>query len=711
MINTTYHTTRTKVKPYSLNTISLSGNDKNKKRQEIKEYFINTFDIYESLFDMFVDDEVFYIQSERTRHPMIFYYGHTATFFVNKLINMSIIHQRINPDFESIFAVGVDEMTWDDTNKANYIWPSVNDVREYRQKVREFVCKLIDNINFSLPITPNSDMWIVLMGIEHERIHIETSSVLHRQLPIKYIKDMPEFNICETSHKIITNSLVDIKKQNIKLGIDDAHHLYSWDNEYGDFQEVVDDFKVAKYLVCNKEFLEFMQNDGYATKKYWCEDGLNYLKKTNATHPAFWIKHKDTYKYRALGAVIDMPWNFPVDVNALEAKAFCVYKSHKDKLNYSLPSEAQHKAICQSVSLKNIPHFDSTKANQNLTSYSSCDIDRHSFDGIYDVVGNVWQWSSTAIFGFDGFKPHKAYDDFSTPTFDGKHYIMNGSSWASSGNLISTTSRYAFREHFYQHSGFRYIVQDKKTMTRQDNIYESDSLVHQYCEFQYGQTYFGVENFAISCTKIAKQYATNTSKALDLGCATGRASFELAKIFDQVVGVDFSARFIKVGSNLKNDGIISYYNTTEGELKTKKEITLEQLGYEKLKDKVQFWQGDACNLKSRFTNYDLILAINLIDRLYAPKDFLENIDQRLNKNGVLIITSPYTWQISSTKKELWLGGYKDKHDKDIHTIDSMKNILTNKFELVHTQDLPFVIKETNRKYQHTISQVTIWRKI
>ncbi len=51
-----------------------------------------------------------------------------------------------------------------------------------------------------------------------------------------------------------------------------------------------------------------------------------------------------------------------------------------------------------------------------------------------------------------------------------------------------------------------------------------------------------------------------------------------------------------------------------------------------------------------------------------------------------------------------------KNDKAIYTIDSMKNILEKKFELLNTQDLAFVIKETNRKYQHTISQVTVWRK-
>jgi len=129
-----------------------------------------------------------------------------------------------------------------------------------------------------------------------------------------------------------------------------------------------------------------------------------------------------------------------------------------------------------------------------------------------------------------------------------------------------------------------------------------------------------------------------------------------------------------------------------------------------LKGKVSFWQGDACNLKPNFNSYDLVIATNLIDRLYNPRLFLDTIDERLNNNGVLIFTSPYTWQESSTAKEFWLGGYIDADGNEVKTIDSLKVVLGEKFELLHVQDLDFVIKETARKYQHTVSQVSVWTK-
>ncbi|MEK6659830.1 MAG: putative 4-mercaptohistidine N1-methyltransferase, partial [Campylobacterota bacterium] len=411
-----------------------------------------------------------------------------------------------------------------------------------------------------------------------------------------------------------------------------------------------------------------------------------------------------------LAKVIDMPLDWPSDVNALEAEAFCRYKSKKDGVLYSLPSEAEYRIMYEYAGLKDIPEFHQSRANLNFYHYfSSCPVNEFGFNGIYDVVGNVWQWSRTPIFGFKGFAVHPAYDDFSTPTFDDKHALILGSSWASSGNLIMKHSRYAFRKHFFQNAGFRYVI-SALNVKKESDAYESDEQVLQYCEFQYGDEYFGVKNFAQECVKIASKFAKNQKKALDLGCATGRATFELAQSFDEVEGIDSSARFIGVGVKLKSEGYVAFSSKTEGDLVQKKKVTIEELGYENLKERVSFWQGDACNLKPNFNSYDLVLAANLIDRLYNPRLFLENIGERLESDGVLVLTSPYTWQESSTKKEFWLGGYKDESGKEIKTIDTLKEIFGNEFELIHLQDLEFVIKETARKFQHSVAEVSVWRK-
>ncbi|MEA2028441.1 MAG: DinB family protein [Campylobacterota bacterium] len=270
------------MKPTSLLPVTL-----NASKEEIRSYFHNSYNLFESLFTIFSDDSVFYRKSEPTRHPMIFYFGHTATFYINKLMLGGVVKERINPEYESLFAIGVDEMSWDDMNANRFSHIDVEDVRAYRNKVRELIDNLITTLPLTSPITQDSPWWIILMGIEHERIHIETSSVLHRQMPIECIKpNLTQFPIAK-DQEAPKNYLVEIKGKEVELGKDNKHHLYGWDNEYGTRSEKIEDFQVGAYLVSNAEFMEFMLDGGYAKKEYWSEEGQRFLEIQKAKHPTF----------------------------------------------------------------------------------------------------------------------------------------------------------------------------------------------------------------------------------------------------------------------------------------------------------------------------------------------------------------------------------------------------------------------------------------
>ena len=78
------------------------------------------------------------MRPESLRHPLIFYFGHTATFFANKLMVSKIIDGRINPKIESMLAIGVDEMSWDDFNEAHYDWPTMDEVRTIGIKSKQW---------------------------------------------------------------------------------------------------------------------------------------------------------------------------------------------------------------------------------------------------------------------------------------------------------------------------------------------------------------------------------------------------------------------------------------------------------------------------------------------------------------------------------------------------------------------------------------------
>ena len=100
---------------------------------------------------------------------------------------------------EQIMETGVDEMSWDDLSKNEMEWPKLREVTEYRRAVYNLVKDVILNGDYPMPITMDSPGWALVMGFEHERIHLETSSVLMRELPAYLVTRPKHFPLLHPS--------------------------------------------------------------------------------------------------------------------------------------------------------------------------------------------------------------------------------------------------------------------------------------------------------------------------------------------------------------------------------------------------------------------------------------------------------------------------------------------------------------------------------
>lgn len=694
-------------------TVNLQGTHTEEKRREILEYFHKTFSLYESLFECLRGDAAFFIRPNPLRHPLIFYYGHTAVFFINKLNVAGHLQERIDPRIESLLAIGVDEMSWDDLDERGYDWPSPTEVKAYRDKARNIIDQLIRGCDVKQIIAWDDPLWIVMMGIEHERIHLETSAVLIQELPLQHVQPHTVWGkICRESGDAPENALLPVPGKKISIGKSRDNPYYGWDNEFGELVADVKDFNASQFLVSNMEFLSFVKAGGYSDRQYWTEEGWNWVVFRKAVHPVYWIKENNFYRLRTMLEVIDMPWNWPVSVNYLEAKAFCNWKSRQTGKKIRLPTEAEWYVLRERVDVDQ-PTWDRAPGNLNLEGFMSpCPVNKHSFPGdFFDIIGNAWQWTETPIDGFEGFEVHPAYDDFSTPTFDGKHNVFKGGCWISTGNYAIKDSRYAFRRHFFQNAGIRYVEGEELDLP-EPNLYETDRILSQYIEFHYGDIYFGVPNYPQACAEVCLEWVEKDriNRALDIGCAAGRSSFELARIFKHVDAVDFSARLIQMPSNLQKSGRQRYVIQDEGDLVSFKEVIADSLELGDALHSVSFMQGDACNLADKYTDYDLVFAGNLIDRLYDPARFLGMVHRRINIGGLLVLSSPYTWLEDFTERSKWTGGFKAPTGESFTTLDGLKQLLSPHFTLLETRDIPFVIRETKRKFQHSISEMSVWRR-
>ncbi len=735
-------------------------------RAALLAYFENTWRLTETLFSALLSEEAYYVRPyHKTRHPFIFYYAHPVTFYVNKLLIAGLIKQPLNPHFEILFETGVDEMSWDDLHEGEQdIWPAVAEVKAYRDQVYALVREVIlTHPEFDKPIAMDSPGWALVMCFEHERIHLETSSVLMRELPLKYVQQPQQWPALpltqsQSSDRFARpqpgidfpaeNPMIEVQGTSITVGKPASWPTFGWDNEYGRDCRQVATFRASRQLISNGEFYEFVSSGAYLEQKYWTVQGWEWRRFRNTRWPTFWVQDGPVglhqYKLRTTFSVQPMQWDWPVIANFYEAKAYCAWRSARDgvKTPYRLLQEKEHLAMrdpSQKVlvdwragddsALTVDPLMNHTdqhiiRSNHNLQLGSEGPVTRFALNsqGFSDVFGNVWQWCEDTFHPLPGFAIHPYYVDFSTPCFDGQHQMILGGSFISTGDEASVFARFHFRPHFFQNAGFRLVQGDENPVSEGKRRYESDALLNQYMLFHYGSADEQRDDsisgqvghpqtlpFMDTMAALVKQFAASFDSVLDLGCATGRASFELARHFNKVTGVDYSEAFIRAAALMQSQGSMAYERLETGRHSTS---LIARVASDISRSRVTFMVGDAADLDAAGlaapAQFDAVLLSNLMCRLPDPAACLRQFTGTasvLKSNGVLVLASPNSWMEQYTPRDHFLDGA----DSDA-TLAQLAGLLPG-FELVHQQDLPFMIREHRRKYEYVVSQVSVWRRI
>lgn len=420
-------------------------------RESLRVYLKDTWSLSDMLYNSIVNEEAMYSALDPLRHPLIFYLGHNPVFYINKLRQAGLLLNPIDSHFESIFASGVDPASADEIDKSIQ-WPKLEKVKKYIETVRQTLIHSIDLMDLC-DISFDSKVWSLLMSMEHERIHFETSSVLIRQCPINFLKKPEGVRYASCSDNVPDLEFIQFKGQDVRLGNNDNYPYYGWDNEYGDLVVATKTFEISNRLISNKEFLGFVQDYGYKKEKYWSKDGWRWKSRAKKTSPLFWIESNGQYKYRAMYDVIDLPLDWPAEVNYHEAKAFCAWKDWQ----YRLPVEAEYQVMQNHCLNANSEEPFNQNLNLNIANFSPTSVVRHNIHGVYDLFGNVWQWLEDEFYPLPGFESHSLYEDFSKPYFTKEHKMIKGGSWATTGTAMCKSYRLWFRKHFYQHAGFRII--------------------------------------------------------------------------------------------------------------------------------------------------------------------------------------------------------------------------------------------------------------
>jgi putative 4-mercaptohistidine N1-methyltranferase len=206
-----------------------------------------------------------------------------------------------------------------------------------------------------------------------------------------------------------------------------------------------------------------------------------------------------------------------------------------------------------------------------------------------------------------------------------------------------------------------------------------------------------VLGYPARCADWLARSAGAHGRALDLGCAVGRASFELSRDFPEVVGIDLSRSFIAAAETLRAEGVFRRSEAGHAPSSDARKIARPAACHP---ERVRFAVGDACDLPADLGDFDAVLMANLLCRLPDPAACLRGILRHLRPGAVLVITTPCSWDEAYTPRDRWLRP----------TLAAIRGLLEGDCDLLETREMPFVIREHERRAQYTVAQGSAWRK-
>jgi gamma-glutamyl hercynylcysteine S-oxide synthase len=227
------------------------------------------------------------------------------------------------------------------------------------------------------------------------------------------------------------------------------HEGFVFDNEKWRHEVELAPFRIARAPVTNEEFGAFIDDGGYRRREFWSEAGWTWREKRNAQHPAYWQGKRDgVWTARRYRAVEELPPHAPaIFVNWFEADAWCRWAGRR------LPTEAEWEAAAIGAPggmRRRWPWGDASSdpssANLDFAFDGPVDVaalpESDSAVGCRQMIGNVWEWTSSDFLPFAGFSADP-YKDYSQPWF-GTRKVLRGGCWATSARI----ARPAYRNFF-----------------------------------------------------------------------------------------------------------------------------------------------------------------------------------------------------------------------------------------------------------------------
>ena len=398
------------------------------------------------------------------RHRCIFYVGHLEAFDWNLLQERVLGVKSFHPEFDRLFAFGIDPVGGGLPSDQPSDWPCRDEVEEYVARIRGVLDEKLAKV-VSQPSSPaQNDVsldTLLHVAVEHRLMHVETLAYMLHQLP-------PDKKVRQTAEPVLVlrpleSRMIEIPAGAATLGLPRGAGSFGWDNEYEAHTEFVPAFEIDQFMVTNRQYIDFIAAGGYGTRAFWSDDDWDWKTAHGVSHPVFWLKRGDDWFQRTMFGEVRLPLDWPVYVSHAEASAYARWEGKSlpteqewHRAAYGTPDEKERyypwgnsgpSAKCGNF---DFAHWDPAPVNAHAAGLSAF--------GVHGMLGNGWEWTSTVFAPFAGFEAFPFYRGYSADFFDGKHFVMKGGSARTAACMLRPTFRNWFQGHYqYVYAGFRCV--------------------------------------------------------------------------------------------------------------------------------------------------------------------------------------------------------------------------------------------------------------
>ncbi|HSE37701.1 MAG TPA: ergothioneine biosynthesis protein EgtB [Blastocatellia bacterium] len=334
--------------------------------------------------------------------------------------------------------------------------PTVKDTRAYRKRIDEAMLELLTRAQDN----PKADelSLLVMLGLEHE--------MQHQELLVYDIKHL----LCDlyepTSRgarplRDKVSGMAEVEGGLFMLG--HSGDDFAFDNEKPAHQIYVQDFAIDRVPVTSGEYLEFIRAGGYGDFRWWFAEAWDCIHREGWQAPLYWELHGGEWMIRDFAGLhkAEEKADEPVThVSFYEASAFAKWAGKR------LPTEAEwEKAACvppRQTTQSSFPWGDDSPSVSmaNLFENELWGVapigsfpEGQSSHGCYQMIGDVWEWTTSDYVPYPGFKPE--FDEYNDKWFVGQKVLRGGSYATPQYHIRSTYRNFFHPNERWMISGFR----------------------------------------------------------------------------------------------------------------------------------------------------------------------------------------------------------------------------------------------------------------